>query len=171
MTFTEALAYFADGSVDLLHIDGFHTYEAVKEDYRRWLPKLSNRAVVLFHDINVRASDFGVWRLWDEISSSHPSFEFFHCHGLGVLPMGNEVPDAIASLCQPATLIDTSRVRDRFAALGHLHVLEYKSVVAIDRLRVEAGIAQQEIKREAQRESEVREHNLAEVAANFQAPA
>ena len=46
-TFAEALQHFPDGSVDLLHIDGRHFYEDVKEDYESWLPKLSDRAVVL----------------------------------------------------------------------------------------------------------------------------
>jgi hypothetical protein len=85
-SFDDALAQFADSSIGLLHIDGLHTYDAVKHDFHKWLPKVSAGGIVLLHDVCPRHQDFGVWRLWEEIKSEFPdTFEFHHSWGLGVL--------------------------------------------------------------------------------------
>jgi hypothetical protein len=116
-TFDEALTYFDDKTIDLLHIDGLHTYDAVRHDFESWLPKLSDRGVVIFHDIHERQDDFGVWRIWAELRKDYAGFEFLHGHGLGVLAVGARAPNAITRLTalegQTAAV-----VRERFHGLG-----------------------------------------------------
>jgi methyltransferase family protein len=116
-TFNDALGYFADGSVDLLHIDGRHLYDDVAHDFATWRPKLSEDAVVLFHDTNVREREFGVWKFFERVAAQHPSFQFYHGYGLGVLIPGDCVPAPLASLLQtsPET---AQQIRAAYAVLG-----------------------------------------------------
>ncbi|WP_210465439.1 class I SAM-dependent methyltransferase [Rufibacter roseolus] len=89
-TFREGLSYFEDESIDLLHIDGRHYYDDVKEDFNDWKRKLKKDAIVLFHDTQVFDSGFGVHQFWAEVHKEFSLvFEFLHGHGLGVLCFGD----------------------------------------------------------------------------------
>jgi O-antigen biosynthesis protein len=98
MSFSDARSKFEDHSVDLLHIDGFHTYEAVKEDFETWLPKLSRHAVVILHDIHVRHADFGVYKYWAEIKKDHQTIEFVGSYGLGVVFLNSPTKSSLQFL-------------------------------------------------------------------------
>ena len=82
--FDDALANFSDETIDILHIDGLHTHEAVSHDFYAWLPKVKAGGIVLIHDIVGRHDSFGVWKLWDELAAIGDRFTFVHSWGLGV---------------------------------------------------------------------------------------
>jgi hypothetical protein len=118
MTFNEALTNFKDGSIDLLHIDGSHTYEEAKNDFESWLPKMSQGGVMVFHDTFVKDDDFGVWKLWEEISQKYPSFEFVHSCGLGVAAIGKKVNEDFIEFLREAN--SSTYVSKLFNSLGQL---------------------------------------------------
>lgn len=117
--FDDAVSRFADASIDLLHIDGYHEYGVARHDWEAWAPKLSSRAVVLFHDTNVRDDGFGIHRLWSELAPDYPHFEFYHGCGLGVLGVGPDVPERVRRLfsasCDAA---QSTSIRAIYARLG-----------------------------------------------------
>lgn len=59
-SFDEACSQFDDNSIQLLHIDGLHTYEAVRSDFETWFPKVEDHGIVLLHDVRERKPGFGV---------------------------------------------------------------------------------------------------------------
>src|SRR5262249_26151162 len=144
---------------DLLHIDGYHSHDAVLHDFEQWHSKLSDRAVVLFHDTNVRERHFGVWRLLADLREQFPSFEFVHEHGLGVLAAWCHVPLPARALCGATDGAAVATLRERFAQNGRRCVLEFELARKQEALRNaerDAGLAQealQESLRITQREA------------------
>lgn len=116
--FDSARRLFAPGSIDLLHIDGRHDYASVRHDFETWLPAMSARGVVLFHDTEIRAPDFGVWQLWDELRRRFAGFSFAHCYGLGVLCVGQQPSEAIVALCASVGTPQEAALRRMFGVVG-----------------------------------------------------
>lgn len=133
-TFDDARDHFPDASIDLLHIDGLHSLEVVAHDFQTWLSAMNPGGIVLFHDINVRERDFGVWSLWDELREAYPTFEFRHAEGLGVLGIGDDFPEAIGWLLdlRPKQPQLTRQVREFFTELGSAIKARYVADVARD---------------------------------------
>lgn len=127
--FDDAVGQFEDGSIDLLHIDGLHTYEAVKHDFQTWLPKLSNSAVVLFHDSQVVGRGFGVRQFVDELAGTYRSFDFTHSNGLTVMQVGERLPESFRSFMEH-TIADPGKVRVFFESIAGLIFDEESGVPA-----------------------------------------
>ncbi len=124
--FEDLVRDFDDESIDLLHIDGEHTYEAVSKDFRTWLPKVKASGIILFHDTDVfDRSDCGVWKLWDELCSDWPTFRFTHGHGLGVLLKGTvaDVPRPFEALFR-GTPEQQDSIRAFFEAVGTRYIYQ-----------------------------------------------
>jgi glycosyltransferase involved in cell wall biosynthesis len=127
-TFDEAVVTFPDASIDLLHIDGLHTYEAVRHDFETWLPKLAPGAIVLFHDTNVHERNFGVWKFWKELQKNYPNnLEFHHSHGLGVLQLSDAPIEKKMLWLQPDSA-EKQKVIDYFTALGANQTTAYELI-------------------------------------------
>lgn len=176
-TFDKAAAHFKDNSIDLLHIDGLHTYEAVRHDFDTWLTKLKPDGSILFHDWNVRELDFGVWRLWEEIKEdlNFQCIEVPNGHGLGIATLCTEIPnwhrDLAAELrnltCKGALLdqLSTYNTKNRICTAKvdelHLHTqnLEEQYKIKLDGLHLHAQNLEQQYKAEIG-ESHLQAQNL-----------
>ena len=87
-TFDAARSTFKNKSIDLLHLDGSHDYESVRNDVDNWFPKVKDGGVILMHDVAVNDPRFGVMKVWQEIKNEHPEWQYqlrFESFGLGVI--------------------------------------------------------------------------------------
>lgn len=123
MTFDQALPYFSDQTVDLLHIDGCHGYEAVKHDFESWLPRISRQGIILLHDTSVRERGFGVWRLLEELKPLYPTFEFHHGYGLAVVGVGESFKEDLRELFELDSR-QSMHFRQMLASIGRQITLE-----------------------------------------------
>lgn len=110
---SDAPEHFADRSIDLLHLGGVSDGGEIRLDLPKWRTRLSDRAVVLVHGINAS----GTAQIWNEISRDRPCFRFPHGSGLGVLAIGETVPEPLRRLFR-ARESEVAEVRSVFGQLG-----------------------------------------------------
>ena len=89
--FDDALNLFEDNSIDLLHIDGFHSYNSAKHDFESWFPKMKKNGIILMHDILFTKRSFGTWIYWKELQKKYNFIELRHGYGLGMILLGNNL--------------------------------------------------------------------------------
>jgi hypothetical protein len=116
--FFDALTKFDNEIVDLLHIDGFHSYESVKGDFETWLPKMSKNGVILLHDIHVRRDTFGVYEFWKEVKEKYKTIEFVGSHGLGVVFLGAIPKGKIQDLFTISENGDMAQIQGTFGSIS-----------------------------------------------------
>ena len=82
--------------IDILHIDGYHSYEAVSTDFKNWSPFVKEDGIIIFHDINVDNPAFGVKQFFKELSREDGyKLYFLHSYGLGIYTKNKELKDKI----------------------------------------------------------------------------
>lgn len=75
-------ARWKSGPIDLLFVDGDHTYAGVCKDIRAWLPHVAVGGLVLFHDTAHSTNrlphllHYDVSKAIDELVFTNPNFEF-----------------------------------------------------------------------------------------------
>jgi len=87
-----------DISIDILHIDGYHTYDAVSTDFANWSPFVNPKnGIILFHDIVAFADSVGKFfsELENRFHSIYEFIRFDHSAGLGVICFNREYADMI----------------------------------------------------------------------------
>jgi len=86
-SFNEALKDWK-GDIDLLHIDGRHFYEDIKEDFTNWSKFVPIGGHIILHDSQETERGFGVKRFFEELQQEHPDWEFDErkeSHGLAII--------------------------------------------------------------------------------------
>ena len=74
----ELLKILQGKKIDLLFIDGDHTYEGVKKDWEMYSPLVRKGGIIAFHDINFHPRDITVQvnKLWKEVKPNFKTVEF-----------------------------------------------------------------------------------------------
>jgi hypothetical protein len=81
--------------IDILHIDGFHEYEAVKNDYECWSKHCHEDSIILFHDVESFRDTVG--RFFSELPGEYKLINRDSA-GLGVYTKSIEVFDKVEAI-------------------------------------------------------------------------
>ena len=82
MTFDKARGHVPT-LIDMLHIDGLHTWEAVTHDWETFGPLVRPGGLVLFHDVNSYYKDMK--KFWKILARRYEHYLVPYSQGLGVI--------------------------------------------------------------------------------------
>ena len=82
MYFDDALDK-VDTPIDLLHIDGLHTWDAVNHDWATYGPLVRPGGLILFHDVHTHFEDLR--KFWSGMTASFECHTVPYSHGLGII--------------------------------------------------------------------------------------
>jgi len=74
--------------INMLFIDGSHTYDGVRMDYDNYHRYVPSGGIIVLHDIAIRRADMWVWKLWEELRTEYLHVEIIDASnpcGLGIL--------------------------------------------------------------------------------------
>ena len=74
--------------LDFLFIDGDHSYDGVREDFKMYAPLLRSGGLLAFHDIARKTPPEEVHKLWSEIRQDFKHTEFVHRTDSGAMGIG-----------------------------------------------------------------------------------
>jgi hypothetical protein len=78
--------------INILHIDGLHTYEAVWRDYKNWSKFVESDGIILFHDVT---AFYDIAKFFSEVQDGWLKIYFTHSAGLGILTKNVEMKNEI----------------------------------------------------------------------------
>jgi predicted O-methyltransferase YrrM len=88
-TLEETRRLLSGRQIDLLFIDGDHSYEGVKKDWEMYSPLVRSGGLIVFHDVAGNYGETQVKAFWDTIKTSYPHKEYMAhpegLYGIGVL--------------------------------------------------------------------------------------
>jgi predicted O-methyltransferase YrrM len=93
--YTEAVKTWTK-PIQILHIDGDHSYEGCKRDFDNWSPLVEDGGIILMHDINSQSWGGTVGKVYSEIEGWSKG-RFNEAEGLGILVKNNQILKDIKS--------------------------------------------------------------------------
>ena len=86
----EVKGYLNGDKLDLLFIDGDHTYKGVKKDFKLYSPLVRKHGIIAFHDIVKVPSDENVEvnKFWNDLKKNYKYYEFVEDWNQGYCGIG-----------------------------------------------------------------------------------